>query len=167
VTVWVDNDPPEDKAVGAYLGKLLTWLGYRATVRDIPEPQYKAVIVNAHAKVQVGQAATWGADYPTPSDFFLPDLTCQSFYANPADTNNITGFCDPQADKLASRAQAAQLTDPAAARRLWAQVDRIVTDKAPWAPIFNASTTVFVSARVRNYQASPFYGPLLDQIWIK
>jgi len=88
-------------------------------------------------------------------------------YAHPANTINIAGFCEPQADRLASQAQAAQLTNPAAARRLWAQVDRIVTDQAAWAPILNASTTVFVSARVGNYQASPFYGPLLDQIWIR
>jgi hypothetical protein len=35
----------------------------------------------------------------------------------------------------------------------------------PWVPGFNVASTAFVSARVRNYQASPF-GPLLDQIWI-
>jgi ABC-type transport system substrate-binding protein len=167
VTVWVDNAGPGDRALGAYLGKLLTRLGYRAIVRDIPEAQYVTAIFNAYSKIQMGEAGTWAADYPTASDFFLPDLTCHSFYADPAHTLNIAGFCDPQADRLAGRAQAAEVTDPAAARRLWAQVDRIVTDQAPWVPILNASTTVFVSARVGNYQASPFYGPLLDQIWIR
>jgi len=50
---------------------------------------------------------------------------------------------------------------------LWARVDRIVTDQAPWAPLFDQAGTVFVSARVNNYQASPFYGSLLDQIWVR
>jgi ABC-type transport system substrate-binding protein len=46
-------------------------------------------------------------------------------------------------------------------------VDRMVTNDAPWVPIVNQSSTVFVSARVWNYQESPGYGPLLDQIWIR
>ena len=34
--------------------------------------------------------------------------------------------------------------------------------------VLNASETVFVSARVGNYQESPSYaGPPLDQIWIR
>ena len=80
---------------------------------------------------------------------------------------NYAGFCDPHADQLASQAQAAQLTDPAAARRLWAQVDRIVTDQAPWVPILSQGSTAFVSARTGNYQESPIYGPLLDQMWVR
>ena len=108
----------------------------------------------------------WGADIPAASDFFLQVLTCRSFYHDPG-SNNFGGFCDPHADQLASAAQAVQQADPAAARRLWAQVDRVVTRQAPWVPIFNRSSTMFVSARVGNYQESPVYGPLLDQIWVR
>ncbi len=70
-------------------------------------------------------------------------------------------------DKLAAEAQAAQSTDPAAARRLWAQADRIVTDQAPYVPVFNETSAGFVSSRVGNYQESPEYGPLLDQMWVR
>ena len=69
----------------------------------------------------------WLSDIPAPSDYFLPVLTCRSFYQDPASTSNLAEFCDPHADKLASQAQAAQQTGPAAARSLWAQVDRVVT----------------------------------------
>ena len=68
---------------------------------------------------------------------------------------------------LVSQAQAAQLTDPAAAQMLWAQADRIVTDQAPYVPIFNSGFAEFVSSRVGNYQESPVYGPLLDQMWVR
>ena len=71
-------------------------------------------------------------------------------------------LCDPHVDALASQAQAAQLTDPAAARRLWAQADRIVTDQAPYVPVLNGGTAGFVSSRLGNYQASPVYGLLVD-----
>ena len=46
-------------------------------------------------------------------------------------------------------------------------MDRVVTGQAPWVPIYNRSSTMFVSARVGNYQESPVYGPLLDQIWVR
>jgi ABC-type transport system substrate-binding protein len=64
---------------------------------------------------------------------------------------------------------AAQQTDPAAARNLWASIDRIVTDQAAWVPVFNESPTAFfVSARVGNYQESGYYtGPLLGQTWVQ
>jgi YVTN family beta-propeller protein len=71
----------------------------------------------------------------------------------------------PRADRLASRAQAAQ--NPAAARRLWARVDRLVTDQAPWVPILNEALAAFVSSRVGNYQQSPAYAYLLDQMWVR
>ena len=49
-----------------------------------------------------------------------------------------------------------------------AATDRLLTDLAPWVPIFNRSSTWFVSARVRNCQESPYYaGPLLDQMWVR
>jgi peptide/nickel transport system substrate-binding protein len=109
----------------------------------------------------------WGPDVPSASDFFLPILTCRSFYQDPASTNNFAGYCDPHVDKLAGEAQTAQLTDPAAARKLWAQVDRIVTDQSPWVPVLNGKSIAFVSSRVGNYQYSPEYGPLLDQMWVR
>jgi ABC-type transport system substrate-binding protein len=95
----------------------------------------------------------------------LPPLSCQS--ADAPGTQNWAEFCDPHVDALASQARAAQLTDPATARRLWTQIDRIVTDQAPNVPVFNAGLAGLVSSRAGNYQASPIYGPLLGQIWVR
>lgn len=66
-----------------------------------------------------------------------------------------------------SQAQAAQLTDPASARKLWAQADRIVTDQASYVPVSNHAEAGFVSPRVGNCQLSPVYGPLPDQMWVR
>src|SRR5262249_27529309 len=143
VTVLSSNDR-QGKALGSYLARLLRQLGYRATVRDVSSNQYFTIIFhfNAHRKIQMGAFEPRGGDSPTPSTFSLPLLPCHSFYADPANTHNLAGFCDPHVDKLASQAQAVQLTDPAAARRRWARVDRIVTDQAPWAPLFDEVDTV-------------------------
>jgi len=155
-----------DSAVGSYLVRLLKDLGYRANLRTVSMDRFFSVISNSRSKIQMG-LVSWGADFPDASNFFLPILSCRSFYRNPANTGNYAEFCDPHVDRLASQAQAAQLTDPAAARRLWAQVDRIVTDEAPWVPLFNYGSTVFVSSRAGDYQESPVYGPLLDQMWVR
>jgi YVTN family beta-propeller protein len=163
VTVWNAWGKP----VGAYLVHMLRHLGYQATLRDASPDQIFAAASNSSRKIQLGPTG-WEPDIPSPSNFFLPVLTCHSFYQDPASTWNLAEFCDPHADKLASEAQAAQQTDPAAARRLWAQVDRVVTNQAPWVPVFNRSEAWFVSARVRNCQESPYYaGPLLEQMWVR
>ena len=157
VTVW--NDQTDfGKPVGAYLADLLRHLGYRATVRNVSQDQYHAAVHDSSRKIQLGLAG-WEADLPIASDFFLPVLTCRSLYQNPGSTANVAEFCNPQADKLANEAQATQQTDQAAARKLWAKLDRLVTDQAPWVPILNASETVFVSARVGNYQEFPSRRP--------
>jgi ABC-type transport system substrate-binding protein len=167
VTVWILKDFAS-RALASYLVRMLKDLGYRAHQRTVPGWRFFPAVSNFHSKIQAGLNG-WGADFPTASDFFLPVLSCRSFYQDPnaSNTSNYAGFCDRHADQLASQAQAAQLADPATARRLWAQVDRIVTDQAPWVPILSQGSTTFVSARTGNYQQSPIYGPLFDQVWVR
>jgi ABC-type transport system substrate-binding protein len=163
VTVWNFMGEP----VGAYLVELLRRLGYQATLHDVPFDQLFRKVSNSRNKIQMGTVG-WIPDFPSPAEFFLPVLTCHSFYQDPSNTSNYGGFCDPHVDQLISEARAEQPTDPAATRRLWAQADRVVTDQAPWVPTFNRSEAWFVSARVRNCQDSPYYGgPLLDQMWVR
>jgi len=162
ITVW---GYPGDGGVGAYLVRLLTGLGYRAALRTVSVSAFYTAAGDPGRKLQIG-LANFGSDFPSPSTFFLSALSCLSASQSPP-TNNFAQFCNPAVDKLAGRAQAAELTDPAAARALWARVDQAVTDQAPWAPVFNSSWTVFVSARAGNCQVSTSYGPLLDQMWVR
>jgi YVTN family beta-propeller protein len=154
VTVW---SWAGGKSQAAYVVQVLRRLGYRATLRHVPETRFFNLLAANPGKIQIG-FWPFGADFPTASDFFFPNLSCS--------IPNPSQYCNPHLDQLASQAQAAQLTDPAAARTLWARIDRIVTNQAPWVPILNWSPTAFVSARARNYQAA-FYGPLLDQIRVR
>ena len=164
VTVWTINDAPT-KAGASYLGRLLKGLGYRAKLRAVPIDRFWTGLDDPRRKIQMGYGAGFGADFPAPSTFFGSLLSCRSSH-DPA-SENFAEFCDPQVNKLVGEAQVAQSTDPAAARRLWAQADRIVTDQAPYVPVFNETSEGFVSSRVGNYQQSPGYGPLLDQMWVR
>jgi hypothetical protein len=80
---------------------------------------------------------------------------------------NRAGFCDPSVDARIERAFALETSDPKAANRLWAQIDREIVDQAPWLPTLNQNTIDFMSARVGNYQFHPQWGLLLDQLWVK
>jgi YVTN family beta-propeller protein len=165
VTVWTIRSLA-DRAVGSYLVQMLNDIGYRASLRRVSFDRFVLASTDPRNKVQIGLFA-WGADFPAAGAFFLPVLSCRSFHEAPSGPGNLAEYCDPRADKLASRAQAAQLPNAATARRLWAQVDRLVTDQAPWVPILNESLAGFVSARVGNYQEAPAYAYLLDQMWVR
>jgi YVTN family beta-propeller protein len=164
VTVWTIDDPPT-KAGASYLVRLLRELGYRAKLQAVPINRFWAGFDNPHSKIQMAWGAGFGADFPAPSGFFDSLLSCRSSH-DPA-SGNLAEFCDPHLDKLAREAQLAQSTGPTTARRLWAQADRMVTDQAPYVPVYNETSAAFVSSRVGNYQQSPGYGPLLDQMWVR
>ena len=57
--------------------------------------------------------------------------------------------------------------DPEGAAAAAARLDREAVDKAPWVPLFTRQLADFVSKRVGNYQANPYAGILLDQLWVR
>jgi peptide/nickel transport system substrate-binding protein len=63
--------------------------------------------------------------------------------------------------------RALQATDPASADALWARADRRVVDEAAVLPLENPEQIDLVSRRVRNYQYSPQWQILLDQLWVR
>ena len=129
VTVWTFNDSGTGRWAPTLSGSSKTSdTGHTSAACPLTGFSPWSATPTARFKWVSGQ---WGADFPSASDFLPPLLSCRSFYQDPSNTSNYAEFCDPHVDKLASQAQAAQLTDPATARRLWAQVDRIVTDQAP------------------------------------
>jgi peptide/nickel transport system substrate-binding protein len=127
VTVWSLNGPTYT-AAGSYRVQLLIELGYQASLHTVSPDRIYDDLGNPRIKIQMGFGIGFGADFPAPSTFIDPLLSCHM--ADMHDSNSAE-FCDPRVDALASQARAAQPSDPAAARRLWAQVDRIVTDQAP------------------------------------
>jgi len=110
----------------------------------------------------------WAVNIPTTSDFFLQILTCARSNQDPAGTANVAGFCEPQVDRWPARRRRRSRPTRPAPGSCGPSSTVTVTDQAPLVPVLNTSFTVFVSARVGNYQESPSYGgPLLDQIWVR
>jgi peptide/nickel transport system substrate-binding protein len=149
VTVWFDpwarqwlND------LGPYVVGLLNSLGYRASVQ-VTRPTTKT------NHEQIGFVA-WGADYPSAWDFLTP-LSCGSW----------SQFCDSSVDHLQERALEIEASNPQAANLLWARVDRRFVDEAAWLPLATPRWIDFLSKRVGNYEYSPEWGMLLDQLWVR
>ena len=57
--------------------------------------------------------------------------------------------------------------DPAESEALWARLDRELTDRAICLPTVDGKKTDVVSRRVGNYQNHPFWGVLVDQLWVR
>ena len=77
VTVWSFNDAP-GRAAGSYLVGLLDELGYRASLHAVSDDTFWSDLQDPRLKIQVSIGAGWNADFPSPSTFFGPLLSCQS-----------------------------------------------------------------------------------------
>ena len=100
------------------------------------------------------------ADYPAASDFIEPLFSCR------VDVQHRS-LLRPELDRRIRRALQLQRTEIAGANRLWTELDREITNKALWVPLYNVYGADLVSKRVGNYQYNPRSGALLSQLWVR
>src|SRR6185369_14890525 len=138
----------EDRAVardiGIYLQSVLNEIGYKASVKAISSDIQFNYIQNTKNQVQIS-VSQWYQDYPAASDFLYVLLSCNSFHPGSDSSVNIAGFCDKGIESKMQQALKTAITDPAAANKIWAEVDREVTDLAPLAVLFTPKHLDFVS----------------------
>jgi len=143
ITVWGDNESPNNEAV-EYYGGVLEELGFEVTLKIINADNYFPVIGNdSTPDLDTGWAA-WSAEYPNPNAFFQPMLTEDSL--SPTNATNLARFADPaisaKIEKLATEPLGAQQEAE------YAEVDREVMEQAPLVPYGNATAPTFVSAAI-------------------
>jgi peptide/nickel transport system substrate-binding protein len=182
VTLWVPRDPA-GVGLGRYLKGLLESLGYRVHLRSsfrelldrrTHEPcstptrrcrwreSVGAYFLGVPRKPQATPQILWGgwgADYPAPSNFIDALFSCRH--------DNLAHYCDPALDRRIRSALRLQQTDAERAKRLWTKLDREVTDRALWVPLYNVYGADLVSKRVGNYRYNPAKGALLSQLWVR
>jgi peptide/nickel transport system substrate-binding protein len=160
-------EPPDPTnpttAIARYVISLLDRLGYRASLR-ITTNLYPT-LSDSRSHTQLGWF-TWNQDYPGPADFITTLLTCSAF--QPANANNLNDaeFCSPKIDAEIRHATALEASDAGAASQAWSVIDRRLTDRAPWLAMYNPRLNIATSSRPGNFQYHPFYGLLLDQLWV-
>lgn len=164
VVVWTLG--PNFVPQGRYIVAVLRRLGFRASLRSVGVATYFQTISDTRNRVQIA-FDNWIADYPAPSNFINVLLSCGAFVPASAANNNRAAFCDRRVDAQIQRARRLQVSDPQAANRLWARIERQVMRQAPWVPMINPKVIDFVSQRVGNYQYNPQWGMLIDQLWVR
>jgi YVTN family beta-propeller protein len=166
VRLWVDSEFAGSVRVGRYLKRLLKELGYRPELHEsfkgTPLNYFKQLeggVMSRHGGPQVAYAG-WSADIPAASNFIQELFSCRSKL-------NYSRYCDPTLDRRISRAVQLEQTDRVGANRLWAKLDREITNRALVVPMYNGYGADLVSKRVRNYHYNPQYGALLSQMWVR
>jgi peptide/nickel transport system substrate-binding protein len=151
-----------DKAYGVYFVDLLNTLGFKAKLKALsPDLQYP-YCQNSKNEVQICWS-TWYQDYPAASDFINVLLGCDSFNPNSNASPNLSEYCVKSTQDKIDQALQTGITDPGAANKQWAQLDKLLVDQAVWVPMFNPKLIDFVSKRVKGYQFSPQWYFLLGQ----
>jgi len=165
VKVNTQNTDPY-KSYGLYFVGLLNTLGYKATLQALSGSIQYPYVQNSKNKVQFAWS-DWFQDYPAASDFLDILLGCGSFHPNSSSSPNIAEFCNQAIQSKMDQAGQTGLTDQAAANKQWAQVDKEVTDQAPWVAMMNTKQLNFVSKRVKGFIFSPQWYFLIDQASVK
>jgi peptide/nickel transport system substrate-binding protein len=161
---WDPGNPV--RAVGRNLVSILDKLGYRATLLVVDQNSFFQRASDSREHIQIGEFS-WYQDFPAPSDFIVPLLTCHSFQPHDLANLNLSEFCDRHIDAEVTRALRLGAKYPNAAGILWARIDRDIVDQGPWVPLYNPNVLALLSQRVGNYQFHPFWNLLLDQLWVR
>ena len=158
IDVWGAKDElGVPRELPAYVASVLDSLGYRTRVHQVA---LSSISYAERRRFQLSADGDWGPDYPSPSAFLPPFFGCHGGYTN--------GYvCDQELDRKMRRAASAQLRDPRAAARLWAEVDRMIVDRAYWVPTVTSHPPELVSRRLRNYQYNPIWDFVADQAWLR
>ncbi len=103
---------------------------------------------------------------PGPSDFLNVLLGCGTIHPNSDASPNIAAFCDQSIQAKINQAESLQVTDQAAANKLWTQIDQADTDAAPWVDMYNPKQIDFLSSNVHGYSWNPQWYILIDRLWL-
>jgi len=106
----------------------------------------------------------WIQDFPDPSDFIDPILTCASANVT-ANGSNESFYCNKAADALADKARG----DTNATERLglYRQFQDIVASQDfPWVPMYSTVEANVSSTRVHGYHLHPVWPLVLTSIWV-
>ncbi|RUU75238.1 ABC transporter substrate-binding protein, partial [Mesorhizobium sp. M7A.F.Ca.MR.362.00.0.0] len=149
-----------------YLQSGLTSIGYVADVKPISSNIQFTYIQNTNNKVQMS-VTQWYKDYPAASDFLNILFSCASFREGSDASINIAGFCDKEIDAKMQKALDLGVTDQKAADKMWAEIDRQVTDKAPAVGLFTPKRLDFVSKRLGNFKFNRQFNWMITQSWVQ
>jgi len=106
----------------------------------------------------------WIQDFPDPSDFIDPILTCAAANVT-ANGGDVAFYCNKQLDALDDQARGD--TNAAERLKLYQQIQDIVASQDfPWVPMYSTVETSVSATRVHGYALHPVWPLVLTSIWV-
>jgi peptide/nickel transport system substrate-binding protein len=143
ITVWTDNESPNNEA-GEYYQGVLQELGFNAKFKEINAESYAPLIGNEDTPDLDTGWFDWFEDYPHPNDFFQLQLSGESI--QPTSNYNLARIDDPALNKKITELNEQPLGPQQEAG--YAKLDREFMEQAPWAPYGTLTTSTFVSSAI-------------------
>ncbi len=164
ITVWTDNENPNDEA-GAYYHGVLKEMGFDAKLKTINADVYISVIGNESTPDLDTGWGNWYQDYPHPFDFFQLPLTKAGIA--PTNAVNFARIDDPKLNEKAERLAEEQLGPEQ--EEEFAELDKEYMEAAPWAPYGTNTVSTFVddSIDLDSVIFNPTFGHDLTSFQLK
>jgi len=159
-TTFYSDNSADDPRISQAIVPMLGAIGIKAQLKVLPGPQWQA-IVQSKGKSPITWTA-WYQDFPDPNDWYEPIMSCAS--AVPG-TFNMSFYCNPKVDAFAHKLKI--MTDRAARLRLYPQLDKMVMEDAPVAPVFNSVFYSLPSTSMKRYSISASPWTLVFQDYVK
>jgi len=133
--LFVANTDPQPRIAQA-IQQDLAQIGIKAGIKSLAQANVIAAGGEAQGAAMVWSGGMgWIADFPDPSNFYGPILSCGGAVQGGW---NWSWYCNEELDAKAQLADS--IVDPARAQEreaLWREIYLQVMEDAPWAPIFN------------------------------
>jgi peptide/nickel transport system substrate-binding protein len=143
ITVWTDNESPNNEA-GEYYEGVLNELGFNAKLKTINADNYYAIVGNETTPdLDTGWLAFY-EDYPHPNDFFQPMLDGESIA--PTYNTNLARMNDPKLNAKIAKLAEEPLGPQQEAE--YAELDKEFMELAPMVPYGTNTTSTFVSKEI-------------------
>jgi len=148
-TLYTDTTDP-DPQIAQALQQDLAAVGVKVNIVTEEFATFLDRIFTPH-KAPMGYVG-WFQDYPDPSDFFDPLLSCASAVQGGA---NVSLYCNKEVD--AQMAKARGETDSAARLLQYQDIQNKVMAEAPWVPLRHQVWFTLVSTRVATFALHPVW----------
>ncbi len=167
--LYVYNTDPNPRIAEA-IQRDLSQIGIKANIKSLDQA---SVISAGGSKEGVPMiwsgGMAWIADYPDPSDFYWPILSCTG-----ADVGgwNWAKYCNKSLDEEARKADAIVAPSKQDERNaMWSDIYAKVMKDAPWVPVFHEKHYTIRSDRMAgpdDLYADPIHIPVnYNHIWVK
>jgi ABC-type transport system substrate-binding protein len=155
---YTDTTDP-DPQIGALIQQDLASIGIRTEIVSQEFATFLDTIETPH-KAPIGWVG-WFQDYPDPSDFMEPTLTCATAVQGGA---NAALYCNHEVDDLLAAAHG--MADQTARLQAYQDIQKKIMADAPWAPFRHQEFYTIVGKRVGGFAIDPQWLFNLKGIWI-